>query len=69
MLYHLAPLFSKLVEMAKLFIVALCLLSCLAGVALAMETFTIQGRVYCDTCRAGFETSATEYLQGMSQLA
>nr|XP_043615188.1 protein DOWNSTREAM OF FLC-like [Erigeron canadensis] len=24
--------------------------------------FRLQGRVYCDTCRAGFETSATTYI-------
>nr|XP_043636960.1 pollen-specific protein C13-like [Erigeron canadensis] len=26
--------------------------------------FVLQGRVYCDTCRAGFETSATTYIPG-----
>lgn len=26
--------------------------------------FIVEGRVYCDTCRAGFETSATTYLPG-----
>ena len=26
--------------------------------------FTVKGRVFCDTCRAGFETPATTYLQG-----
>ncbi|ONK73142.1 uncharacterized protein A4U43_C04F27680 [Asparagus officinalis] len=50
--------------MAKL-LVTLCLLSSVAVLSLvAAETFTIQGRVYCDTCRAGFETSATEYMEG-----
>ncbi|KAJ8499892.1 hypothetical protein OPV22_010444 [Ensete ventricosum] len=24
----------------------------------------VEGRVYCDTCRAGFETAATEYIAG-----
>ncbi len=26
--------------------------------------FTLQGRVYCDTCRAGFETPVTSYIAG-----
>ncbi|XP_071737734.1 pollen-specific protein C13-like [Rutidosis leptorrhynchoides] len=26
--------------------------------------YVLQGRVYCDTCRAGFETSATTYIPG-----
>jgi len=43
----------------------LCLLSYLAGVTVADRMFTIEGRIYCDTCRAGFETSATEYMEGI----
>ncbi|KAJ0978725.1 hypothetical protein J5N97_014199 [Dioscorea zingiberensis] len=53
--------------MAKFQLVStLFLLSALAGLAFAstQPRFTIQGRVYCDTCRAGFETSATEYIKG-----
>ncbi|WOK94193.1 hypothetical protein Cni_G02895 [Canna indica] len=42
---------------------ALCF-AALAGVALAGPKFVIEGRVYCDTCRAGFETSASEYIEG-----
>ncbi|XP_072959776.1 pollen-specific protein C13-like [Typha angustifolia] len=43
---------------------ALCL--AVAGIARAVSTpeFIVTGRVYCDTCRAGFETSATEYIEG-----
>uniref|UniRef100_A0A0D9W4E8 Uncharacterized protein n=1 Tax=Leersia perrieri TaxID=77586 RepID=A0A0D9W4E8_9ORYZ len=26
--------------------------------------YLVQGRVYCDTCRAGFETNVTEYIKG-----
>ena len=26
--------------------------------------FVVQGRVFCDTCRAGFETPATTYIEG-----
>ncbi|WOK97099.1 hypothetical protein Cni_G05807 [Canna indica] len=51
--------------MAKLqllpLLAALCL--ALAGVATARK-FEVQGRVYCDTCRAGFETSASQYIAG-----
>ncbi|XP_039141067.1 major pollen allergen Lol p 11-like [Dioscorea cayenensis subsp. rotundata] len=53
--------------MAKFQLLAtLCLLSAIAAIALASPKpqFTIQGRVYCDTCRAGFETTATEYIKG-----
>jgi hypothetical protein len=28
--------------------------------------FVIQGRVYCDTCRAGFQTNVTEYIKGIT---
>ncbi|KAG0495703.1 hypothetical protein HPP92_000394 [Vanilla planifolia] len=50
-------------------IVALCLLSSVAFVAAATTTtaptfFIVQGRIYCDTCRAGFETNVTEYISG-----
>ncbi|KAK9748962.1 hypothetical protein RND81_02G093200 [Saponaria officinalis] len=27
------------------------------------QPYCVRGRVYCDTCRAGFETSASTYLQ------
>ncbi|CAL9178562.1 unnamed protein product [Musa hybrid cultivar] len=43
-------------------VAALCF--AIAGVALATPNFRIQGRVYCDKCRAGFETSATDYIEG-----
>ncbi|KAG8081800.1 hypothetical protein GUJ93_ZPchr0014g47092 [Zizania palustris] len=42
----------------------------LAGTATGTATATdahdylIQGRVYCDMCRAGFETNVTEYIKG-----
>ncbi|XP_077210552.1 major pollen allergen Lol p 11-like [Tasmannia lanceolata] len=44
-------------------IAALCFLSAL-GIACANTNFLIEGRVYCDTCRAGFETDATYYIPG-----
>ncbi|GLT64299.1 hypothetical protein SLA2020_368030 [Shorea laevis] len=30
----------------------------------ARSPFVVKGRVYCDTCRAGFETSATTFIAG-----
>ncbi|KAJ1686625.1 hypothetical protein LUZ63_018015 [Rhynchospora breviuscula] len=47
--------------MAKLTLLALMALCTFASVALvnAIE-FNVEGRVYCDTCRAGFETNVTE---------
>ncbi|XP_065019246.1 pollen-specific protein C13-like [Musa acuminata AAA Group] len=43
-------------------LVALCL--ALTGVALASPKFVIEGRVYCDTCRAGFQTAVSQYIAG-----
>ncbi|KAK1318070.1 Pollen-specific protein C13 [Acorus calamus] len=48
-------------------LVALCFLSTLVVAFSQSEhkpTFIVQGRVYCDTCRAGFETPATIYIPG-----
>ncbi|XP_078154606.1 pollen-specific protein C13-like [Carex rostrata] len=42
---------------------AVCLFSSVLLVN-AME-FTVESRVYCDTCRAGFETSVTEFIPGV----
>ncbi|KAI3506449.1 hypothetical protein L1887_28808 [Cichorium endivia] len=51
--------------MAKLLVIfALCLLPALSAATLTGNPFRLKGRVYCDTCRAGFETSATTYLAG-----
>lgn len=35
-----------------------------AAIRLHKNPFCVQGRVYCDACRAGFETSATTYIPG-----
>ncbi|XP_076924908.1 protein DOWNSTREAM OF FLC-like [Bidens hawaiensis] len=50
--------------MAKLLIIfALCLLPALSTAAtVTTSPFQLKGRVYCDTCRCGFETSVTKYL-------
>ncbi|CAI9763461.1 unnamed protein product [Fraxinus pennsylvanica] len=53
--------------MAKLLVFsAICLLPVIASAARIMDNpLFVKGRVYCDTCRCGFETSATKY-QGAS---
>ena len=46
---------------------ALLIFSSLLGVAFAVTkpiSFNIIGRVYCDNCRAGFETRAADYIEG-----
>ncbi|KAK8961469.1 Pollen-specific protein C13 [Platanthera guangdongensis] len=50
-------------ENTALFFAALCLLSSAALVS-SIDNFSVEGRVYCDTCRAGFETNVTEYISG-----
>ncbi|XP_031486317.1 pollen-specific protein C13-like [Nymphaea colorata] len=45
-------------------LVALFILSALAAPAHGLDRFVVQGRVYCDTCRFGFETKATTYIAG-----
>ncbi|POO02824.1 Allergen Ole e 1, conserved site [Trema orientale] len=52
--------------MARLFVLfALCALPALVSAHLPTgRPFRLQGRVYCDTCRAGFETTATTYIAG-----
>lgn len=44
---------------------ALSLISILPLLATAL--FHVKGSVYCDTCRAGFETNATFYIQGITK--
>ncbi|EEF48468.1 pollen-specific protein C13 [Ricinus communis] len=46
-------------------LLALCVLPALVAAARpARNPFEVEGRVYCDTCRAGFETSKTTYVAG-----
>ncbi|KAK3042980.1 hypothetical protein RJ639_000957 [Escallonia herrerae] len=47
-----------------LLLFALCVLPAIASAQFYGNPFLVQGRVYCDTCRAGFETSVTKYLAG-----
>lgn len=44
-------------------VAALCFVS-LVGFAQCNDYLTVQGKVYCDTCRVQFETKVTEYLPG-----
>lgn len=49
--------------MAKLLVFfALCVLPAIASAI--NDPFLVTGKVYCDTCRVGYETSATRYLPG-----
>ncbi|XP_023001897.1 pollen-specific protein C13-like [Cucurbita maxima] len=44
---------------------ALCVLPALIAATRPVRTpFVVRGKVYCDTCLAGFETSATTYIPG-----
>nr|GMD54985.1 protein DOWNSTREAM OF FLC-like [Ipomoea batatas] len=44
---------------------ALCSLSAAIATAHFMDTpFLVKGKVYCDTCNCGFETTATRYIPG-----
>ncbi|KAK9111083.1 hypothetical protein Scep_018602 [Stephania cephalantha] len=47
------------------FIFGLCFLPALAMAARPVKNpFIVHGKVFCDTCRAGFETYATTYVPG-----
>lgn len=51
---------------ARVFVLmALCVLPALVSARPMRSNFIVQGRVYCDTCRAGFETSASTYIHGI----
>ncbi|KAL4579763.1 hypothetical protein LXL04_015928 [Taraxacum kok-saghyz] len=51
--------------MAKLLVLfTICLLPALLTATAINNTFSLKGRVYCDTCRCGFENTATKYLAG-----
>ncbi|KAK1314562.1 Pollen-specific protein C13 [Acorus calamus] len=53
--------------MARLSLIALIVLSALvavSGTQFVRPTYDVIGRVYCDTCRCGFETPASTYIAG-----
>ena len=47
-------------------VIAVVVLFALADTSASTKSpdYVVQGRVYCDTCRAGFETNVTEYIKG-----
>ncbi|KAM1104301.1 hypothetical protein PS2_012495 [Malus domestica] len=54
----------KMASMEKLvMLIALCVLSALTTATRPMKTpFTVEGKVYYDTCHAGYETKAITYI-------
>ncbi|XP_011097595.1 major pollen allergen Lol p 11-like [Sesamum indicum] len=52
--------------MAKFLLVlfALCVVPSIVTARFANDPLLLTGCVYCDTCRCGYETSATKYLAG-----
>nr|XP_009600627.1 major pollen allergen Lol p 11-like [Nicotiana tomentosiformis] len=50
-------------KLVALFVVCFLVFASIAS-AHFMDTFLVVGKVYCDTCRCGFETSASKYLAG-----
>ena len=57
--------------MARVIILfALIMLPALALASRPVRTpFVVRGKVFCDTCLAGFETSATTYIPGIHTLS
>ncbi|OMO74800.1 Pollen Ole e 1 allergen/extensin [Corchorus capsularis] len=52
---------------ASLIMIAIAVLvTCLSSLASAAEPphYTVQGQVYCDTCRVGFQTRLSEAIEG-----
>ncbi|KAL9274691.1 DOWNSTREAM OF FLC-like protein [Drosera capensis] len=49
--------------MAAAAVAVMCVASVCAARPVA-DPYSVEGRVYCDTCQAGFETSATTYIKG-----
>ena len=47
-----------------LFVTALCFLSLIGISQCHDDRFFVEGQVYCDTCRAGFVTRVSEYIEG-----
>ncbi|XWS16895.1 hypothetical protein CRYUN_Cryun33cG0020700 [Craigia yunnanensis] len=45
---------------------AICLISSLLCFAYAADTFFVEGKVYCDTCRVEFETRLSEPIKGVT---
>ncbi|KAI3462050.1 hypothetical protein Pfo_018713 [Paulownia fortunei] len=52
--------------MAKFLLVlfAVCVVPSIVSAHFMADPFLLKGSVYCDTCRCGYETSASKYLAG-----
>lgn len=62
----LSQLRSLFAMLKAVLLVVLCFLPVLAMTGRPNKNpFVVRGRVYCDTCLAGFETSASTYIPGM----
>ena len=57
--------------MAKTFAVAVLIATvfCFSTLAQATDFFSVEGKVYCDTCRVQFETKISEPLAGINSLS
>ena len=66
-LSHFSDFLEEIKSMARFVILfALCVLPALVAATRPVRTpFVVRGKVYCDTCLAGFETSATTYIPGI----
>ncbi|KAG6529218.1 pollen-specific protein C13-like [Zingiber officinale] len=57
-----------LISGAVAVLAVVCVLPAIAlaarDIAAAKKPFVVQGRVFCDTCQAGFETPVSTYIQG-----
>ncbi|CAN4097269.1 unnamed protein product [Withania somnifera] len=51
-------------NMVACFVLCLVLFTSINASANFVDTFLVVGKVYCDTCRCGFQTSASKYLPG-----
>lgn len=43
-------------------LLAVCVVPAIVGARFVTEPFHLEGCVYCDTCRCGYETDASEYM-------
>ncbi|XP_047967845.1 protein DOWNSTREAM OF FLC-like [Salvia hispanica] len=53
-----------MVRFMVIILVAACVVPAMVSAGFVSQPFHLQGSVYCDTCRCGYETDATEYMAG-----
>ncbi|KAK1301690.1 Pollen-specific protein C13 [Acorus calamus] len=51
-------------KLSLMVMVSLCVVLAVSGRDLARPSYNVIGRVYCDTCKCGFETPASTYIAG-----